>query len=74
VNTYEFVSSLTKKQCRYLLRYAGFYCEHNENRGELRFAVERNLKAGTIAPNMAENIFGKIKRKGRKHERLHRDI
>jgi hypothetical protein len=61
MNTEEFVSSLTKKQCRYLLRYAGFYCEHNENRGELRFAVERNLKAGTIRRGEAQRIFGKHK-------------
>jgi hypothetical protein len=59
MNTQEFVGSLTKNQCRYLLRYAGFSCRSDEGRGDLRFAVERNLKAGTIGQGSAAKIFNR---------------
>jgi len=63
MNTREFVASLTKRQCRYLLRYAGFTSGAGEGRAELRFAVEQNLKAGTIYRGAAARIFGKRQRK-----------
>lgn len=64
MNTQEFVGSLTKKQCRYLLRYAGFSCGRGESRGELRFAIERNLQAGTIGRGVAVKLFGREKKDG----------